>query len=404
MRPVPSDRFLFHFDFATWARMLRLAWRDPNPRNRRKLLFSLLVTVPVVATLDVLCFALDPLLFPSLGATKIEKPVFILGHARSGTTLLHRLMSADGDRFSAFRLYELFLPSLLQKRIVRALGAFDRRWVGGAIERRVLAWEDRRFGKTRHVHAMSLFAPEEDDGVLTYSCASGAWIVRLPYLGELDFYHVDTLPVRKRRRIMRFYAECVRRQLCANGADKTHLSKNPIFAGRVESLLETFPDARIVVPFRHPYETIPSLLELMRLAWKMRRWTDAEMERSLRVLAEQSFHTYRYPLEVLARHPETPHAIVDYAKLVAEPKRVVEEVYAALGIEVTEAFARTLDAEQERARKHETAHRYSLDAFGLQAGEIHARLADLFERFGWDPTRSSQPGSSGSSESPSASR
>jgi hypothetical protein len=387
MSPIAMACFRFYFDFPTWRRMLRLAWRERNPRNRRRLLFSLLVVVPLVAGFDAICFALDPILFPRLRRTEIVAPVFILGHARSGTTLLHRLMSQDTNRFSAFRLYELFLPSLLQKRLVRALGALDRRWLGGAIERRVRAWEERRFGKTRHVHAMSLFEPEEDDGVLTYSCASGAWIVRLPYLGELDFYHVDEWPEGRRRQLMHFYAECVRRQLCLDGAQKTHLSKNPIFAGRVASLLETFPDARIVVPFRHPYETIPSLLELMRLAWKLRRWSDAEMERSLRVLAEQSFHTYRYPLEVLARHPETPHSIVDYAELVAEPKKVVERIYAQLGLEMTDDYARTLAAEQERARKHETTHRYSLEQFGLEAGEIHARLADLFERFHWEDAR-----------------
>jgi hypothetical protein len=382
-----AGAFLFHFDFATWWRMLRLAWRERNPRNRRKLLFSLLVTIPAAASVHAVCFALDPILFPSLRRTRVVAPVFILGHARSGTTLLHRIMSADAERFSAFRLYELFLPSLLEKRVVRSLGALDARWLGGALERRIRAWDARKFGKTRDVHAMSLFEPEEDDGVLTHSCASGAWIVRLPYLGELDFYHVDELPEPRRRRRMRFYAECVRRQLCLNGAHKTHLSKNPIFAGRVASLLETFPDARIVVPFRNPYETIPSLLELMRIAWKMRKWTDAEMERSLRVLAEQSFHTYRHPLEVLARHPETPRAIVDYAELVAEPKKVVERVYAELGIPLTAAYEQALAALQEKARRHETSHRYSLEQFGLDAGEIRARLADLFERFHWEDAR-----------------
>jgi hypothetical protein len=111
------------------------------------------------------------------------------------------------------------------------------------------------------------------------------------------------------------------------------------------------------------------------------------MERSLRLLAEQSFHTYRHPLEVLARHPETPQAIVDYAELVAEPKKVVERVYARLGLDVTPQFEATLAAAQRRARDHTTSHRYSLDEFGLEAGEIHARLADLFERFGWEDAR-----------------
>jgi len=208
--------------------------------------------------------------------------------------------------------------------------------------------------------------------------------VRLPYMGELDFYHVDRLPARRRRRLMRFYAECVRRQLYLNGPGKVHLSKNPVFVGRLESLIETFPDARIVVPFRNPEETIPSLLKLMQMAWRLRKWSDAQMQRSLRVLAEQSFHTYTYPLDVLARHPETAHAIVDYSQLVEEPQRVIERVYADLGFPVTPGYERTLRAEQQKVKQHESAHRYSLEEFGLRSDELRTRLAALYERFHWN--------------------
>ena len=259
----------------------------------------------------------------------------------------------------------------------------DRRWLGGAIEARVKRLEDRKFRATRDMHPQSFTEPEEDDGILTYSCASGTWIVQLPYMGELDFYHVDRRPERQRRRLMRYYAECVRRQLHLNGPGKIHLSKNPVFVGRLESLLETFPDARIVVPFRNPLETVPSLLKLMQMAWRLRKWSDAEMQRSLRVLAEQSFHTYTYPLEVLARHPETPHAIVDYAELVEAPKRVIERVYADLGFPVTPGYQRTLLAEQQKAKQHETGHRYRLEEFGLRSDELRMQLAELFERFHW---------------------
>jgi hypothetical protein len=137
------------------------------------------------------------------------------------------------------------------------------------------------------------------------------------------------------------------------------------------------------VPYRNPYETVPSLLKLMQVSWRMRKWSDAEMQRSLRFLAAQSYDTYRYPLEALARHPETPHAIVDYAQLVAEPKKVVEQIYARLGLPVTPAYAQVLDAEQQRQR-HETSHRYSLEEFGLREDEFRTQLADLFERFHWD--------------------
>jgi hypothetical protein len=310
--------------------------------------------------------------------------VFIVGHARSGTTLLHRLMSRDQGRFSAFLLYELSFPSLLEKKLIRWAAHLDRRFLGGAIEARVKRYEERKFRATQDLHPQSFTSPEEDDGVLASSCASGTWIVRLPYMDRLDFYHLDRRPEPQRRRLMRFYAECVRRQLYLNGPGVIHLSKNPVFVGRLESLLETFPDARIVVPFRNPEETIPSLLKLMQMAWRLRRWSDAQMQRSLRVLAEQSFHTYTYPLEVLERHPEVPRAIVDYQELVAEPRRVIERVYAELGFPITPEFQKVLAAEEQRARRHETSHRYSLEEFGLRSDELRSRLADLFEKFHWD--------------------
>lgn len=375
---------IMYFDFATYFKMLGLAFRERSSRTRRRLLATLLVRVPLVSSFHAVCFFLDPILFPGLRRTEVREPIFIVGHARSGTTLLHRLMGRDRERFSAFMLYELHFPSLLEKKLIRLAAACDRRWLGGALRRRVEAWEERKFGPTRHIHYQSLTEPEEDDGVLADSCASGTWILRLPYMDQLDFYYVDRRPERQRRRLMRFYKECVRRQLYLNGPGKVHLSKNPVFAGRVESLIETFPDARIVVPFRNPYETIPSLLKLMQVAWRMRKWSDDQMQRSLRILAEQSYDTYRYPLEVLARHPETRHAIVDYRELVAEPRRVIEGVYARLGLPITPEYEGVLVAEQEKARKHETRHAYSLGEFGLRQDEIRRELAGLFERFHWD--------------------
>ena len=347
------------------------------------MLVRLLVYVPLVASLHAVCFFLDGLLFPRLHRVPMPDPVFLVGHARSGTTLLHRLMSRDGERFSSFMLYEMYFPSLLQKKVIRVLAAFDRRALRGFFERRVKAWERRRYGRTQDIHAMGLSQPEEDDFLFYWSCASGTWMLKLPAMGEIDFYHLDRAPERKRRRVERFYADCIRRQLYLNGADRIHLCKAPHFAGRVASLIESFPGARIVVTMRNPNETIPSLLKLVQVGYQLRGWDEPRMARSLAVLAEQSFHTYQHPLEVLAKHPATKHAIVDYRELAAEPKRAVAAVYEALGIPLTEGFAAVLDQEQQRTKKHESGHRYSLAEFGLDQGAIQHELAELFARYHW---------------------
>jgi omega-hydroxy-beta-dihydromenaquinone-9 sulfotransferase len=374
----------FHFDFANYFAMVRLAWNEKNPRARRTYLAKLLLWVPPVSLFHAVCFFLDGFVFPGLHRTAIRTPVFVVGHARSGTTLVHRLMSEDGERFSSFRLYEMFFPSLLQKKAIRALGRFDRHWLGGWALRRVLAYDEKHYGPYRAVHPTGIFETEEDDQVLYYSMASGFWITKMPYMGDLDFYYVDRWPERKKRRMMRFYADCIRRQLYLNGRDRIHLSKNPVFPGRLETLIETFPDARIAIPIRNPYETIPSLLELMRSGWKALGWDPERQQRCLRVLADQSFDTYLYPLAVLARHPEIPHAVIDYRDLVSDPAAAIEQIYRALGLTISPEYREVLLAEGKRARQHKSGHSYSLAKFGLDAAAIRSGLAPLFEQYGWE--------------------
>lgn len=62
-------------------------------RWRRLRFVALLVFVlPPLALLTHLCLALDHLLFPGFKKVKIEKPIFIVGNLRTGSTFLHRLV------------------------------------------------------------------------------------------------------------------------------------------------------------------------------------------------------------------------------------------------------------------------------------------------------------------------
>lgn len=368
----------FYFDWSNFAIMLRLLRDDPATPRKRYLTF--LIAVPAVAALHAICFALDPVLFPSLRRTEVRAPTFSVGHARSGTTYLHRLMVAD-PQFSYALMYELFFPSLLQKRLLRLILRIDARF-GKPLRRRLDAAEEKMFAETDDMHKTGFFVPEEDDFFLTWSLSSGFWIVMFPYMGELDFYHVDRWPARKRRRLMAFYRECVRRQLALNGGG-VHLSKNPTFCGRVEALIETFPDARFIVPMRNPYETIPSLLKMLQTEWRLRGRDERLIDQSLQVLADQSIDSYTHPLDVLAAHPEVRSCVVDYRELVAAPATTMRRIYDELGLQPGPKAAAEFEAAGRR-HGHETAHRYSLGEFGLDPAVIRMRLARYFDEFGWD--------------------
>jgi omega-hydroxy-beta-dihydromenaquinone-9 sulfotransferase len=369
----------FYFDWHNYRTMLRLLRRDP-PASKQWY-FGFLIGVPAVAAIHALCWALDPVLFPSLRRTQVIAPTFCIGHARSGTTYLHRLMAAD-PQFSYPLMYELFFPSLLEKRLLRLMFRVDAAFFGQRLRHRLDEIEEQRFSPTDDMHKTGFFVPEEDDFFLTWSLCSGFWILMFPFMGELDFYHVDRWPERKRRRAMGFYKECVRRQIACNGGG-IHLSKNPTFCGRVESLIETFPDARFVVPMRNPDETIPSLLKLLKTEWQLRRRDERLIAKSLRVLADQSFDAYEHPLEVLAAHPGVRSVVVDYRELVAQPEATMQGIYRELELDMAPEAAKAFRS-AAAGSGHESAHRYSLEEFGLDPREIHTRLAALFDQYRWD--------------------
>ena len=56
----------FLFDFANYATMIRLAWKEKVPRARFYYLAVLLIGVPIISTFHAICFFLDGLFFPDL--------------------------------------------------------------------------------------------------------------------------------------------------------------------------------------------------------------------------------------------------------------------------------------------------------------------------------------------------
>ncbi|HET9062699.1 MAG TPA: sulfotransferase, partial [Candidatus Binatia bacterium] len=126
---------MFFFDFRTYFLMMRLAFAEKPKGSRRTTLLLLAILIPVFAAVNALCMLLDVVLFPRFLWVEPRRPVFIVGHARSGTTLLHRLMSGDSERFSVFLTWELFFPSIVQKKLVRWLGRMDQRWLSGAVDK-----------------------------------------------------------------------------------------------------------------------------------------------------------------------------------------------------------------------------------------------------------------------------
>ena len=371
------------FDIDYWWRVVRHVWSLSEWDGRWRMLARLLLWIPLRTLFHGLFFLLDYLLFPRLWFQKVIQPIFIIGHARSGTTLMHRLMSADGDRFSYFLYWEMFFPSLLQKKIIRGMGWLDSKMLRGFLHRKLQEWDDKTFGPIRYMHDISLWNAEEDCFAMAGAFVSQQWSLDIPMMDVVDFFHLDQMPS-KRRRWLHHYRELVKRQLLLNGWHKTHLSKNPVMSGWVEGLIEIFPDARFVVMMRDPTECIPSCLKLVQSNWMAKGWDKEDYRNSLDILTGISFEHFRHPREVLAIHSTTPQIVAGYRELISAPRETVHAVYAALGIEILVIYDSWLRAQAEREKKHHSKFEYSLGEFFLSAEEIRDQLPEFYELHQWD--------------------
>ncbi|MCZ6831896.1 MAG: sulfotransferase [Gammaproteobacteria bacterium] len=373
-----------YFNVEYYLNMLKRIWSKKGWPGRYKMLFRLLVLVPGLYLIHSVFFFLDKILFPGLWFQKIEKPIFIVGHARSGTTLISRLLAYDSERFNYFLYWEMFFPSLTEKKIIRGLGVLDRLLLGSFFFNRLKAWDDKTFGPYRDIHNMGLWVPEEDDFVMNVTFFAAYWQLPAPLMDTNDMFYLDKKPAAQRRRVMNTFKECVRRQLYLNGGNKTHLSKNPVYSGRVGSILEAFPDARIVVNMRDPLECVPSNLKLMEGNYQGKGWDPADYAGSLKVLEEMSYDCFHIPRQVLQQNPETPSMVVDYRELVAQPKETIEKLYHTLGLRMTDAYTAILEERDSKSRKHSTKHSYSTEEFGMDVGKMHRELAEFYEEYQWE--------------------
>jgi hypothetical protein len=372
------------FDASTWLRLGRLVLTEPSRGRRKLFVCGLYLALTAQAAVSAFCLAADRFLFPRFRRIDPVRPIFIIGNGRSGTTHVHRLLTADRGRFTFFATWELLLPSILQKRIVHALAFLDRALLRGAVARGLARREDAALEEVRRLHDWQSSGSEEDDFLFfhNFSSVSLTWPFPYPELGYL--FWTDRMPERHRRELVGWYRDLIRRQLYLHGAERTHCAKSPQFTLKMRTLCEVFPDARFIVMVRHPYETIPSLVDLMSWYWKRMGAPQPLIEGSANLLREVMVAQYRYALDVAEELPPERCAVVRFEDLLADPRAVVEGLYARFGIPLSPEFAVYLEGERQHARTFVSAHRYEPMADEAFRQRLLAELGDLFDRFGWE--------------------
>lgn len=363
------------FGAIVWLNIIHFHWK-------RALITLGFILVMVLITVCTVTFRLlDEVFYPGYRKTAVKSPVFIVSNPRSGTTYMHRLLCLDEERFTYFLLYHTFLPSVIFYRFILFLKRIDRK-MNWPLKRFFNRVEDRVFEGWKDIHPMGFERSEEDEGLFVLSLMSPAVGLICPYFSKMEWMWIaDQLSDQKKQAMMAYYRNTIQRFLYAWGPDKVFLSKNVISTGRIQMLLDAFPEARIVFPVRHPYKTIPSITSMFAAPWGIIAPDIPKNSPEYRTWGKLTSAFYLHFLQMSEQLDPQRFYWVKYNDFVQSPKATVLGIYEKFGWEVSPQFIQMLEAQTSKGRSYKSKHSYSLEKYGYRKEDIYAELKPVFDRF-----------------------
>jgi hypothetical protein len=300
---------------------------------------------------------------PELLERPIERPIFVFGVPRTGTTLLSNLLAADPAHRSPLT-WEIDNP--VPPATTATLYTDPRALAALEAERKMLAARPE-MGK---YYRSSAIYPNECVFIMAHDFKTLMWESRgvLPNYRDWIFQTDVTSAYEYHKRFL---------QLLQAEAPGVWNLKMPSHALNIPTILKIYPDARLIWTHRDPVTATSSFCSLITLAHQgFRGKVDVEwLSRNCPWQAVQ--HANRI-MDARAAIGEDRIIDVHYADLMRKPLETMRGVYESLGEDFSPAAEAGMQAwlkdnPQDKFGKHE----YKLARFGLTEQGVR----QLFERY-----------------------
>lgn len=302
---------------------------------------------------------------PAYVDVPIKRPIFVTGLPRTGTTALHRLLTADPTHQGL----ELWLTEVPMPRPPRET------WSENPIFQHLQgAYADHHVSNPEFmgIHFMDAASVEECWRVLRQSGRS----IGFESLAHVPDYsawlaQTDWLPAYERHRK-------VLQLVGMNDMHRRWVLKNPSHLVALDALMTVYPDALVVQTHRDPVTSIASACSLSAEA--TRGWSTVfegeVVGRTQLEMLSRSARTFAH-----ARRAYDPAQFfdVEYDDFVADPVAMTRSIYEAFALEWSEdveAAVRDIDAESRQGAK-KPSHRYQLADYGLTEEEVRGLFEGL---------------------------
>ncbi len=301
--------------------------------------------------------------WPDYAGVAVERPIFVTGLPRTGTTALHRLLTAD----PAHQGLEMWLTQAPGPRPPRDT------WAANPVYQMIQAGFDRHHVEHPEfmgVHFMAADQVEECWQLLRQSSRSISYecLAHLPTYSRWLSGQDWTGAYRRHRRNLQLIG--------LPDAGLRWVLKNPSHLFALDALLAVYPDALVIQTHREPATAIASVCSLASQA--SRGWSATFTGE---VIGRDQLELWARGLELFtaarARHDPARFCDVEYAEFTADPLATIESVYGRFGLTLGGRAAdamRALAAESAGTGAR-APHRYALSDFGLTAGQVNERFS-----------------------------
>ncbi|OBJ91668.1 sulfotransferase [Mycobacterium gordonae] len=302
---------------------------------------------------------------PAYADVAIERPIFVTGLPRTGTTVLHRLLGAD----PAHQGLHLWLAEFPQPRPPR--DTWDSNpWYSQLNEQ--FNKHHAENPEYTGLHFMAAYELEECWQLLRQSLHSVSYetLAHLPSYAQWLARQDWTPSYQRHRRNLQLIG--------MNDADKRWVLKNPSHLFALDALMATYPDA-LVIQTHRPVETI--LASMCSLAQHTAE--DWSTNFAADQIGADAMETWSRGLErfnaVRASQDPAQFCDVDYHDLIADPLGTVASVYRHFGLTLTDEARKAMEDSHAESQTGARApkHKYSLADYGLTAEEVKERFAGL---------------------------
>lgn len=362
--PFYSPRFWHGMRPATWYRLLREGHFRMG-LGRLPLFLGVSLSTPVNTALS----GLQSLVYRRrLAEAELHgPPVFIVGHWRSGTTLLHELMVRD-ERYSSPSTFQCFAPHhfLVTEWFFRRFAS----WLlpgKRPMDNMEAGWE----------------RPQEDEfALLTAGIPSPYRRMAFPNNEPVDLDYLDFVGVDKDA--IDHWLQTLRRFLLAvsTATGRPLIIKSPTHTGRVEYLAREFPDAKFIHIARDPRNLFPSTCRL---------WRGLDEVQGLQKPNHQQLESY--VIECLQRMYKAFHRqratidssrIVDvrYEDLIAEPVQTLCRIYQTLRLSDFDSARPAIEEWANGEHRSYQTNRHQLSE--QTEAMIRESWHDYFETYGYE--------------------